>query len=86
MTTRVKNGETCPALEELKQICKENFREIAYKDNLIITFDRYEGTDAQYFETYEEAIEWEEGYRNMVPLEEVENTYEEEAEIFMTMQ
>ena len=86
MTTRVKNGETCLALEELKQICKENFREIAYKDNLIITFDRYEGTDAQYFETYEEAIEWEEGYRNMVPLVEVENIYEEEAEIFMTIQ
>ena len=37
---------------------------------LINTYDRYDGTDGGYFETYEEACEWEKGYQNMVPFKE----------------
>ena len=32
------------------------------KDGTIVTQDKYDGCDAQFFKTYEDAIEWEKGY------------------------
>ncbi len=49
--------------EYLRELCNRNGRVCNYTDDdLIVTYDKYSGTDAQYFETYEEAIKWEEGY------------------------
>ena len=50
-------------IQELENLCRKNGRYIEYmKDGRIATFDMYEGTDAQYFNTAEEAVEWEKGY------------------------
>ncbi len=49
--------------EQLLQLCTRNGRIISLmKDGRIFTCDNYEYTDGQYFETIEEAIEWEKGY------------------------
>ena len=50
-------------IHELENLCKINGRYIEYmKDGRIATFDVYEGTDAHYSDTIEDAIEWEKGY------------------------
>ena len=50
-------------VETLALLCKKNGRcfEIL-SDSRIVTFDMYEGTDAHYSDSIEEAIEWEKGY------------------------
>lgn len=84
-TSSEKNTAVPDGLEELKALCKRTGREITYRRGFIVTSDIYEGTDAQYFKTYEEAIEWEKGYFDMVSCEETdiqeEEMYEDEISI-----
>ena len=50
-------------MQRLESLCRKNGRYIEYmNDGRIVTFDMSEGTDAHYFDTIEEAIEWEKGY------------------------
>ena len=47
----------------LSELCKRNGRFLSLmNDGTIVTQDKYDGCDAQFFETYEDAIEWEKGY------------------------
>lgn len=49
--------------ETLAMLCRKNGRCLEILPNRrILTFDIYEGTDAHYSDTVEEAIEWEKGY------------------------
>ena len=49
--------------DTLAMLCQKNGRCLEFlADSRIVTFDMYEGTDAHYSGTIEEAIEWEKGY------------------------
>ena len=80
-------GEIYPsdALQELRELCERNFRVLDYEKGLIVTFDRYEGTDAQYFETYEDAVKWERGYLDTITLDDTQVLDDMEDEIVAVM-
>ena len=57
-------NEKTDMMKRLEELCRQNGRVMEVRsDGTIVTFDSYEGTDAQYFDDYASAIEWEKGYQ-----------------------
>ena len=60
----MKQKETIKMWDELERLARKNGRGISTnKDGIIITADLYDGCDAHFSETVEDAIEWEKGYK-----------------------
>lgn len=59
----MKRKSTIELWDELERLARKNGRYVStLKDGTIVTADFYEGCDAHYSDTVEEAIEWERRY------------------------
>ena len=60
----MKKKTTIDKWDELERLARKNGRGITTnKDGIIITADLFDGCDAHFSETVEDAITWERGYR-----------------------